>query len=81
MTISFSKTTGRLDGFENLPSSLSVYIENSNINKALSKINTLSNEFGPYLVSRGRNFNGTNVKKTFEMYIFYIPITVVEIRI
>jgi hypothetical protein len=70
MTISFSKTSGKLDIYENLSSNLDVYIENANINNALSKINTSSNEFGPYLISKGKNFNGTNMNKRFEMYIF-----------
>jgi hypothetical protein len=70
MTISFSKTTGRLDIFEEVSSGLSVYIENSNINSALRKLNTSSNEFGPYLVSKGTNYNGANTNGQFEMYIF-----------
>lgn len=70
MTIDFSKTTGTLDVFENLSYYSNVYIENSSINSALSKINTSSDEFGPYLVSKGTNSNGTNMNKRYEMYIF-----------
>ena len=70
MTIRYSKTTGKLDVFEELSSNLDVYITNSNITSALSKINTSSDEFGPYLVSKGTNFNGTNIGKRFETYIF-----------
>src|SRR5690606_29920632 len=70
MTIQFSKTTGRLDIFENRSENLTVYIENSNINQALTKINTSGDEFGPYLVSKGSNTNGTNINKRYEMYIF-----------
>ena len=72
MSISFSKSTGRLDVFENSDGPLNnVYAENANINSALSKINTSSNEFGPYLISKGKNYNGTNImNKRFEMYIF-----------
>ena len=70
MTISFSKVTGRLNVSENESSDHSVYIENSNIHFALNKINTSSSELGPYLVSKGTNFNGTNINGRFEMYIF-----------
>jgi hypothetical protein len=70
MTIEFSKTTGRLDVVEHTSQSSDVYIENANIYSALDKINTSSNEFGPYLVSKGTNSNGTNMNKRFEMYVF-----------
>ena len=70
MTISFSKETGKLDVYENSSSNLSSYIENANIHAALHKINTSSSEFGPYLVSKGTNYNGTNKDGRFEMYVF-----------
>jgi len=72
MSLSFSKETGRLNVSENQSYNSSVYLVNSNIHRALKKINTSSSEFGPCLVSKGINFNGTNVMANgrFEMYIF-----------
>ena len=68
MTIEFSKTEGTLRIYESASSNLVVYNENANINSALNKINTSCDEFGPYLISQGRNFNETNTR--YEAYIF-----------
>lgn len=70
MSIEFSKTTGHLKVFEDRSYSSGVYFENESINGALKKINTPSDEFGPYLVSKGSNPNGTNIDKRYEMYVF-----------
>jgi hypothetical protein len=70
ITISFSKKNGKLEIFENKPSFLDVSIENANILSALNKINTQNDEFGPYLISKGMNYNGNNLDKRYEMYIF-----------
>ncbi len=67
MSIEFSKTNGTLHIYENTSSNLDVYTQNANINNALLKINTSYDEFGPYLISQGRNFNETN---RMETYIF-----------
>ncbi len=70
MSIEFSKINGTLHIYENTSSNLNVYTENTNINNALSKINTSYDEFGPYLIPQGRNFNGTNTPVKFQTYIF-----------
>jgi len=70
ISISFSKRSGKLSIYENTSSNLDVYIENSNIHNALTKINTSSNEMGPYLIPQGRKYNGTNINKRYESYIF-----------
>jgi hypothetical protein len=70
VTIDFSKTRGKLSIYENTSSNLDVYIENYNIRYALSKINTASNEMGPYLISQDRKYNGTNINKRYESYLF-----------
>ena len=70
MTIDFSKTSGILRVYNNTSGNLNVVIENENINNALSKINTSSDEFGPYLIPQGRKYNGTNINGRYESYIF-----------
>lgn len=70
MSIDFSKTSGTLNVSENTSSNLDVYIENANINNALRKVNTPFDEFGPYLIPQGRNYDGTNINGRFETYIF-----------
>jgi len=70
MTIGFSKTTGILKIYNNTSGNLDVVIENSNLNNAIKKINTTANEFGPYLIPKGRKQNGTNINKRYEAYIF-----------
>jgi len=61
---------GTLSISANLPDNQDLIIENGNINNAINKINTSSDEFGHYLIPKGMNFNGTNILKTYEMYIF-----------
>ena len=70
MSVYFSKKTGDLDIYENTKTNLDVYIENKNIRSALSKINSPFDEFGPYLISMGKNYEGTNMNGRFETYIF-----------
>lgn len=70
MSVYFSKKTGELDIYENTEANLGVYIENANIRSALNKINTPFDEFGPALISMGRNYEGTNMNGRFETYIF-----------
>jgi len=70
MSVNFSKKTGELDIYENTEGHLSVYIENKNIRSALHKINTPFDEFGPSLISMGKNYNSTNMNGRFETYIF-----------
>lgn len=70
MSIEFSKVNGTLHIYENTSSNLGVYIENANIISALHKINTPYDEFGPYLIPQGINYNETNTNGTFETYIF-----------
>ncbi len=70
MSVEFSKKNGNLDIFDNTHSNLSVYIENENIRNALNKINSPFDEFGPCLISMGMNYNGTNMNRRFETYIF-----------
>lgn len=70
MSVYFSKKTGELDIYENTEANLDVYIENANIRSALNKINSPFDEFGPRLISMGRNNNGTNMNGRFETYIF-----------
>jgi len=70
MSVYFSKKTGELDIYDNTHANLDVYIENENIRSALTKVNTLFDEFGPCLISIGRNYEGTNMNGRFETYIF-----------
>lgn len=70
MSVFFSKKTGELNIYEDTHTNLDVYIENENIRSALTKINSPFDEFGPYLIPMGRNYNGTNMNKRFETYIF-----------
>lgn len=70
MSVYFSKKTGELNIYENTHTNLDVYIENGNIRSALTKINSPFDEFGPYLIPMGRNYNGTNMNRRFETYIF-----------
>lgn len=70
MSVEFSKKTGELDIYEETRSNLSVYIENANINNALTKINSPFDEFGPRLIPMGRTSGGTNMNGRFETYIF-----------
>ena len=70
ISISFSKKVGKLSIYENKSSNLDVYIENNNIYDALTKINTSSNELGPYLMPLGRKYNGTNMNGRYESYVF-----------
>ena len=70
MTIDFSKTSGILKVYNTTNGNLDVAIENNNINNAISKINTTANEFGPYLIPKGRVQGGTNMNKRYETYIF-----------
>lgn len=69
MSIDFSKTSGILKVYNNTSGNSDVVIENSNINNALSKINTTSDEFGPYLIPNGRVIGGTNINNRYETYI------------
>ncbi len=70
MAVEFSKKTGKLDIYEETRTNLSVYIENANINKALTKINSSFDEFGPCLIPMERTSGGTNMNGRFESYIF-----------
>ncbi len=70
VSISFSKSDGTLNVFNNTSGNLGVSIENNNIYSALRKINTPNDELGPYLIPQGRNYNGTNMNGRFETYIF-----------
>lgn len=70
MAVEFSKKTGKLDIYEETRTNLSVHIENENINKALTKINSPFDEFGPCLIPMGRTSGGTNMNGRFETYIF-----------
>lgn len=67
MSIEFSKINGTLHIYENTNSNLDVFIRNTNINKALDKINTSFDEFGPYLIPQGIKSNGA---EHFESYVF-----------
>lgn len=69
MTIDFSKSTGILKVYNNTDGNLDVVIENNNIYDALSKVNTTSNEFGPYLIPKGRVQGGTNMNHRYETYV------------
>ncbi len=66
MTIDFSKSNGVLQVYNNTYNNLDVFTENENINKALSKINTQNNEFGPYLIPEGLK---QGVNNRYETYI------------
>ncbi len=57
MTIEFSRIDGTLRIFENTDPEHYRYHENSGIIKALEKINTSFDEFGPYLVPMKWNYN------------------------
>jgi hypothetical protein len=70
MAVEFSKKTGKLEIYEETRANLDVLIENANINKALTKINSSSDEFGPRLIPMGRINGGTNMNGRFETYIF-----------
>jgi len=70
MAVEFSKKTGKLDIYEETHSNLDVFTENANINNALNKINSPSDEFGPRLIPMGRIKGGTNMNGRFESYIF-----------
>ncbi|WP_372948422.1 TolB family protein [Mariniphaga sp.] len=70
MSVEFSKKNGKLDIYEETRANLSVHIENENINKALNKINSPFDEFGPCLIPMGRTSGGTNMNGRFETYIF-----------
>lgn len=69
LTIDFSKTNGNLNVYNNTRGNLDVVIENSNLNNALRKINTTSDEFGPYLIPQGRIQGGSNINGRYETYI------------
>lgn len=69
LTIDFSKTSGILSVYNNTSGNLDVVIENSTINSALGKINTNSNEFGPYLIPKGIKVGGDNINKRYETYM------------
>jgi len=70
MTVEFSKDNRELEIFNNTNGNLDVVIENSNIAKALNKINTSSNEFGPYLIPRGRVESESSMNNRYESYLF-----------
>lgn len=70
MSVYFSKESGELDIYEPISTTLDVYIENQNIRRALAKINSPFDEFGPCLIPMGKNYNGTNINGRFETYIF-----------
>jgi len=70
MSIDFSKTSGILNVFNNTNGNSDVVIENGNLTIALNIINTTSNEFGPYLIPKGRKQGGTNINGRYESYIF-----------
>jgi hypothetical protein len=65
-----SHIDGKITVAENTYTNLDVYIENANINYALSKVNTSYEELGPYLISQGRKMGGTNMNGRYESYIF-----------
>ena len=69
MTIYFSKTNGILKVYNDTSGNLNVVIENNNINNALNKVNTTSNEFGPYIIPKGRVQGGTDINNRYETYI------------
>lgn len=69
ISIDFSKRKGTLDIYENTSTNLDVYIENENIKNALNKINTLKNEFGPYLIEKGQKYSKGNTNGRYNQYI------------
>ena len=71
MTVDFSKKNGRLDIFDNTHANLDVYTKNENLNEALDKINTSSNEFGPFLIPIGDgHMQVGSGYRSFQNYIF-----------
>lgn len=71
MTVEFSKKNGKLDIYENAHANLDVYTQNENINEALSKINTSSDEFGPCLIPIGDGIMQVGSGyRSFQNYIF-----------
>lgn len=81
VTIDFSKTRGKLSIYENTSSNLDVYIENYNIRYALSKINTASNEMGPYLISQDRKYNGQISTRDTNRIYFFIRVIKMKVKI
>ena len=69
MTIEFSKSDGDLEVSHNTSSNLDVNIRNGGINRALQKVNTQGNEFGPHLVPLGRNYQSESVSGSEESYL------------
>ncbi len=69
MSIEFSKDDRELRIFNNTSGNLSVVIENNNIANAMNKINTSSDEFGPYLIPRGLVSGSSNPNNRYESYI------------
>jgi hypothetical protein len=69
MSIEFSKSDGMLDVYENTNGNLDVVIRNSGIGRALGTVNTDGNEFGPFLVSLGTNYEAGGDLGYEEMYM------------
>jgi len=69
MSIEFDKANKTLEIFNNRNNNLSVVSQNSNIANALSRINTFSNEYGPYLIPRGLKIVEPQTSNRYETYI------------
>lgn len=71
LDVIMNRSDGKLNVSENTSSNLDVFIENENIINALQKLNTSSDEFGPYLIFKQRNYTGSNnMNKRYNRYIF-----------
>jgi hypothetical protein len=70
MSISFSRTSGTLEIFDNSSSNLDVYIANENLFEAIKVANSSYDEFGPYLIPIGSSHRP--VDKGYQSFQRYI---------
>lgn len=69
MSIEFVKDDQELNIYHNTSSHLTVVSNNTNISKGMNRINTTSNEYGPYLIPQGLIIVEQQTGNRYESYI------------
>lgn len=64
------KSDGKLEVSKNTNGNLDVYSDNAHLRLALNKINTGSDEFGPYLIPQGYKADPNKENTNYQSYIF-----------
>lgn len=71
MSIEFSKDNGVLSVYENTNQNLDVFSTNNVLLNALTRINTSSDELGPYLIPQGLHENTTSEDRYETYFLLY----------